>query len=76
MVDANQSAASAAGVTPPVTKWKNLGPAEVWAPSSPPTSCSRAAGLPTPSSGRAPPKLRAVESAVAERTGRSSTERR
>src|SRR5437868_5035320 len=35
MTDANQSAASAAGVDPPVTKWKNRGPAELVAALSP-----------------------------------------
>ena len=35
--EASQSAASAAGVTPPVTKWKKRGPAEAWAPSRPAT---------------------------------------
>src|SRR2546428_13510985 len=34
-VEASQSAASAAGVEPPVTKWKDLGPAELVAAPTP-----------------------------------------
>ena len=51
-----QSAASAAGVTPPVTKWKNRGPAE-WVADAVPTDSSRSAtaAAPSPTPGSSPP---------------------
>ena len=55
--EASQSAASAAGVEPPVTKWKKRGPAELVAASMP--SVRRlvsVARLPFPSSGSSPTK--------------------
>src|SRR2546429_1814829 len=58
-VEASQSAASAAGVEPPVTKWKKRGPAEFVDASTP---CVRrlvsVARLPFPSSGKSPTKWR------------------
>ena len=69
---ASQSAPSAAGVTPPVTKWKNRGPGEAVAASSPPTSSWRASTAPAPSSGSGPPKPAAASSAPSGSTGRSS----
>ncbi len=68
----SQSAPSAAGVVPPSTKWKNLGPAECTAPSIPAISSSNAATAPTPCSGSGPPKPAATSSARGSRTGRSA----
>ena len=50
----SQSAPSAAGVTPPVTKWKKRGPGEPVAASSPPSSSSSAATAPVPLLGQRP----------------------
>ena len=74
--DASQSAASAAGVAPPVTKWKKRGPAEACAPSRPATRRAITSSAGAPSSGSGPAKERAVVSVVAVRTGRSGNERR
>src|SRR5688500_3268869 len=63
---------SAAGVTPPVTKWKKRGPGEPVAASSPPSSSSSAATAPVPSSGSGPPKRSAASSTPSGSTGRSS----
>ncbi len=53
--DASQSAPSAAGVTPPVTKWKFRGPAEATVPSSAgPVSRASVSSAPWPCSGIAP----------------------
>ncbi len=50
---ASRSAPSAAGVTPPTTKWKKRGPEVLAAASSPrSTSARRAAAAPMPRSGR------------------------
>ena len=70
---ASQSAPSAAGVTPPVTKWKNRGPGEAVAASRPPISSPSAASAPEPSSGSGPPKRPAASSAPSGSTGRSSS---
>ncbi len=70
---ASQSAPSAAGVTPPVTKWKKRGPGEAVAASSPAASSSRASTAPDPSSGSGPPKPRATSSPSSGSTGRSSS---
>ena len=63
--DTTQSAASAAGVEPPITKWKNRGPAEaveVAIPTS--SSLSTAARVPSPSSGSGPPSSPSIGSAA------------
>ncbi len=70
--DVSQSAPSAAGVVPPVTKWKNRGPEERVATSAAPTSSARAARAPSPSSGSAPPN----RSPRAGSTGESSSSAR
>ena len=69
---ASQSAPSAAGVTPPVTKWKKRGPEEPVAASSPVSSSSSAATAPEPSSGNGPPKRATASSTPCGSTGRSS----
>ena len=52
-VEASQSAPRAAGVAPPVTKWKKRGPAERVAPARPAAASSeRAACAPAPEAGR------------------------
>jgi hypothetical protein len=72
--DANQSAASAAGVEPPVTKWKKRGPADRVAASGPSSvSSANAARLPSPSSGSVPPKCAAASSERGLRAGSSSS---
>ena len=71
-VEVSQSAPRAAGVVPPFTKWKNLGPAECTAAPNPATSSSSAATAPTPSSGSDPPNAAAASSARGSRTGRSA----
>ena len=54
--EVSQSAASAAGVVPPITKWKKRGPADRVAVSRPSRARSLIAGsAPAPSSGSAPP---------------------
>ena len=54
--DTTQSPARAAGVDPPMTKWKKRGPAEAVAVAVPTrTSVSTAAWVPAPSSGSGPP---------------------
>src|SRR5439155_16838945 len=61
--DVSQSAARAEGVAPPVTKWKNRGPAELTAACMP--SVRRrvtVATLPFPSAGRSPAKRCAASS--------------
>ena len=51
-VEVSQSAARAAGVVPPITKWKKRGPAERVAAASPSRASSlTAATAPSPSSG-------------------------
>ena len=72
-VDVSQSAPSAAGVVPPLTKWKNFGPAECTSPPPPSISSCSAAIAPIPSSGREPSNDAAASSACASRTGRSPT---
>ena len=53
----HQSAASAAGVPPPITKWKNRGPAERVAPSEAASISSRtAASEPSPVERQRPPE--------------------
>ena len=69
---ASQSAPSAAGVTPPVTKWKKRGPEEPVAASSPVRSSSSAATAPEPCSGNGPPKRATASSTPCGSTGRSS----
>ena len=55
-IDTTQSAARAAGVEPPITKWKKRGPAEAVAVAVPTrSSASTAAWVPEPSSGSGPP---------------------
>jgi len=80
--DAVQSAASAAGVAPPITKWKNRGPAE-WVAAAVPTRSSRCsvATEPSPCSGNPPPSARSDRSAssgsaAGSYTGRSASESR
>ncbi len=69
----HQSAASAAGVPPPITKWKNRGPAERVAPSEAASISSRtAASEPEPSSGSETP-TGPPGSAAGGRTGASSS---
>ena len=73
-VDASQSAPSAAGVTPPVTKWKKRGPDEPVAASTPfSTSSVSAASAPSPCSGSPPPKRSAAGPAPGESTGAPSS---
>ncbi len=77
IAEAIQSAPSAAGVVPPVTKWKNRGPVERTAPPRIASSSSATAALaPEPSSGRDPPNEAATPSAPGGRTGSSSIPRR
>ena len=72
-VEVSQSAPRAAGVVPPLTKWKNFGPAECTSPPPPSINSCKAAIAPTPSSGSDPTKDAAASSAWGSRTGRSST---
>ena len=63
--DTTQSAASAAGVDPPITKWKKRGPAEAVAVAVPTrSSVSTAAWVPDPCSGSDPPSSPSIGSAV------------
>ena len=73
---ASQSAPSAAGVTPPVTKWKYRGPDEAIRPAECPSSSVRAATAPFPLSSRSPPTDSAASSASAIRTRESSSSAR
>ena len=70
----SQSAARAAGVPPPITKWKKRGPAERVAPSEAASiSARRAASEPAPSSGSAPPRRSAGSPGPGGRTGAPSS---
>jgi hypothetical protein len=67
--DASQSAPSAAGVTPPVTKWKKRGPGERTTAPAPSASAPSAASAPSPSSGSGPENLSAASAEPALATG-------
>ena len=75
---ASQSAPSAAGVTPPVTKWNIRGPADWMAACIPGSVSSRsAASVPSPSSGSDPaPRLSLAATALGWRSGAESSESR
>jgi hypothetical protein len=69
-----QSAANAAGVEPPMTKWKNRGPADAVAVTTPTrNSFSTAGSVPTPSSGSAPPSSPSCDSLELSQTRRSES---
>src|SRR5690242_13994854 len=73
MVEVIQSAPSAAGVTPPITKWKKRGPVERVAPSSASAISSvNACSDPVPCMGRVP----SIDGAPGGRTSALSTEAR
>src|SRR2546429_481079 len=75
--DVTQSAASAAGVEPPITQWKKRGPAERTCASMPSASSSSiAASVPAPSSGSGPPNRSAASSEPADRAAAWVEERR
>jgi hypothetical protein len=70
----NQSAASAAGVPPPITKWKKRGPADLVAAASAASMSLRSASRePAPSSGSAPPIPSTASTGCGGRTAASST---
>jgi hypothetical protein len=69
--DTTQSAASAAGVDPPITKWKKRGPADAVAVAVPTrSSVSTAAWVPDPCSGSDPPSSPSIGSAARSYTSR------
>jgi hypothetical protein len=71
---ASQSAASAAGVPPPITKWKNRGPADRVAEASAASISVRSASSePAPWSGSAPAIPEAASTARGGRTSAEST---
>src|SRR6476646_2664760 len=74
-VDTNQSAASAAGSAPPMTKPKCRGPAVATRPgSAPAASASITAAGSSPRAGSGPPRaLRTAEASARAATGRSSS---